>query len=131
MPFSSDFTSRNLVGSQTTAGAAEESVLLSLDGAVGAATIGVTAGTTISVSQILTTAAADASWAFQRSTDAGATWITCAFLNTDVSVDTFRQVTLSQPVVIVGGTAVLIRMRVTTPGGAAAVTCSFGIVQEP
>jgi len=129
MPFSSEFTIRNVVGDITTAGALQQTVNLSIDGAVAAASISVADGRQVSISSIITTAAADASWRLQRTVD-GVAWIDCALFNTDVSVDTQRTVTFAVPVEIIGSATAGFRMRVTTPGGAAAVTCSFEVQQQ-
>ena len=112
-------TVRSITGRQTTAGAPEESVLLTLDGAAPAATIAVGVDATLTITDWIVTTQAAANWRFQQTTD-GVTWFDIALLRS--ASDGTIVVHVGTGLVVNGGTLVAVRIRVETPGGAAAVT---------
>lgn len=122
-------TPKTLKGEKTTGGAAEETVDLSLNGAVAAATIAVADGTTLVLTDAFFAAAAAANWRVQQSNDNGGAWFDI-LVGANLANDT-AQMSPEAPVKVVGGAQVLIRARVTTPGGAAAVSCSLMAFTQP
>ena len=121
-------TVRSITGSQTTAGAAEETVAISLDGSAPAASVAVAAGTTLLISDWVCTATNAASWRLQQAND-GVTWFDTFLLRqpTDGTVGVSE---FGTGIKIVGGPTVAIRVRTTTPGGATAVTTSLRAYSE-
>jgi tartrate dehydratase alpha subunit/fumarate hydratase class I-like protein len=116
-------TVRSITGRQTTAGAAEETLNLSLDGAAPAATIAVGTGTTLTISDWVVTALAAANFRFQQTND-GITFFDIFMLR--VAADgTVGVSPFGVGLVVTGGTTVAVRVRVESPGGAIAVTTSI------
>lgn len=115
-------TVRSITGNQTTAGAAEETVNLTLDGAAPAATIAVGVGTTLTLTDWIVTAEAPARWRFQQTND-GATWFDIFLLRS--AADGTIGVNVGTGLVVNGGDLVAVRVRAETPAGAAAVTTSL------
>lgn len=116
-------TVRSITGRQSTAGAAEETLNLSLDGAAPAASIAVGAGTTLTLSDWVVTAEAAANFRFQQTND-GITWFDIFLLR--VAADgTVGVSPFGVGLVVNGGTTVAVRVQVETPGGIAAVTTSI------
>jgi hypothetical protein len=115
-------TVRSITGNQTTAGAAEEDVLLTLDGAAPAATIAVGVGSALTLTDLIVTAESPARWRFQQAND-GVTFFDIFLLRS--AADGTVGVALGTGIVVNGGASVLVRVRVETPAGAAAVTASL------
>lgn len=116
-------TVRSITGRQTTGGAPEETVNLSLDGAVAAASISVAEGTSLTISDWVVTAVAAANFRFQQTND-GITWFDIFLLR--VAADgTVGVSPFGVGLVVQGGTTVAVRVRAETTGGAAAVTTSI------
>lgn len=114
---------KSITGSQTTAGAAEETVLLSIDGSAPAATIAVDPGEELILSGWVVTAEAPARFKLQQ--DNGSGFFDLAFLR--VATDGTVGLTDygSVPIRIGGGVGVSLRIRVTTPGGSTPVTVAM------
>ena len=115
-------------GGFTTAGTAEETLDLSLDGAAAAATISVGAGTALVISDIVvaTVSANAVNYRLQQDNGAG-------FFDVHVVRQAAGGGTLSLDNLyhrIVGGAAVLIRMRVETETGASDVYCTLRSYSE-
>lgn len=115
-------TVRSITGNQTTAGAAEETVNLTLDGAAPAATIAVGVGSTLTVTDWIVTTEAPARWRFQQTND-GVTWFDIFLLRS--AADGTIGINVGTGLVVSGGALVAVRVRVETPAGAAAVTTSL------
>jgi hypothetical protein len=115
-------TVRSITGSQTTAGAAEETVNLTLDGGAPAAAIAVGVGSTLTITDWIVTTEAPARWRFQQAND-GVTFFDIFLLRS--AADGTIGVNLGTGIVVNGGANVLVRVRVETPAGAAAVTTSL------
>jgi hypothetical protein len=115
-------TVRSITGNQTTAGAAEETVNLTLDGAVPAATIAVGVGSTLTITDWIVTVEAPARWRFQQTND-GVSWFDIFLLRS--AADGTIGINVGTGLVVNGGSLVAVRIRVETPAGAAAVTTSL------
>jgi len=115
-------TVRAITARQTTAGAAEETLQLSLDGAAAANQIAVAAGTTYYLTDVMLTGAAAAELRVQQTND-GVAWFDLTTLY--IAATGMAGVDFRTPPKITGGAAVAFRTRVTTAGGAAAVTATI------
>ena len=111
-------TPQNITGRQTTAGAAEETVLLSLYGAVAAATVAVAAGSQLVISDVIVNAAATANFRIQQAND-GVTFFDLVPLRLPADGNVGQ--TYGTGITVTGGTAVVVRVRAETTGGAALV----------
>lgn len=119
----------DISGLQTTAGAAEETVDVSLNGAAPAASIAVLDGQKLQITDILASARAEA--VFQIQIDRGSGFVTSLTSIIGASGNS-GTVDLGTPLTVVGGAAVFLRVRVTTPAGAALVAISMlGISGNP
>jgi hypothetical protein len=116
-------TVRSITGRQTTAGAAEETVLLTLDGAAPAASIAVGENTQLVLSDWYVTAEGAARWRLQQTND-GISFFDI-FLLRSGSDGTLGAANMGVGIVVNGGATVAVRVRVETPSGALAVTTSF------
>jgi len=118
-------TVHSITGRQTTAGAAEETVLLTLDGAAPAAAISVPTGTVYTISDWGVCAAAAAEWRLQQAND-GVTFFDIGLAKVPgVAVTPTALYSVRTGWVIQGGPLVAFRVRVTTPGGPATVTTTI------
>jgi hypothetical protein len=115
-------TTRDITGRATTAGAAEETLDLELDGAAAASNVAIPSGTLV-VSDWIVTAEAAARFRLQRSDDSGSSWYDVALLRvpSDGTVGLELKITIAYE----GSADTLLRVRVETPGGAAAVTTTI------
>jgi hypothetical protein len=114
---------RAITGRQTTAGAAEETVLLELDGAAAAASVAVAAGTQFTISDwYVTTAAITTEFRLQK-TDDGVNWFDLAILLVP-SAGTIG-LELKTALRLSGGANAAFRVRATTPPGASAVSTTL------
>lgn len=123
-------TVRSITGLATTAGAAEETLPLTFDATVAAASIAVAAGTTLTVGSLHFTSVALANWRIQQSNDGGSTWFDILLTSSPATTVGTTNVSANPGLVVTGGTQVSIRCRVTTPGGAAAVTATLRAYTE-
>ena len=120
---------RSITGRQTTAGAAEETVLLSLDGSAPAALVAIPADQEMIISDWTVTAEAAGRFRLQQTTD-GVVFFDIYLLR--VATDgTVAVVGLSTPLHIAGGPTTAIRIRVETPAGASAVMTSLRAYTDP
>ena len=118
-------TMRSITGRQTTAGAAEETVLLVLNGAAPAASIAVPAGTVCVISDWDVCAPSNGEWRLQQAND-GATWFDIGLADVPgFGVTPTQSYSPKTGWVIAGGPSVAFRVRVTTPGGASLVTTTI------
>jgi hypothetical protein len=122
---------RSITGRQTTAGAAEETMLLTLDGATPAASIAVPVDTRFLVSDVMPGADAVARYRLQQAND-GVTWFDIALFEVTSATSTVatRSYTYSTGLIVQGGTSVAVRLRVTTPGGGALTYCTLRAYTE-
>lgn len=114
-------TIRNYTGRVATAGAAEETYNLSLNGAAAAATQAVPAGTNLFITDIASHANQITNYRLQQAND-GAT-----FFDLDIirhAADGYIARTLKTPIRVIGGANVVIRARIETPGGVAVIGAS-------
>ena len=120
-------TTRSITGRATTAGAPEETLNLSLDGAVAAATVAVAANTVLFMTDWTVTSLAAANFRLQETVD-GVAFFDLALLRVpaDGTVGTDWRVGLR----IAGGATAALRVRVETPAGAAAVTTTIRTYTE-
>lgn len=122
-------TVRSITGRQTTAGAAEETLLLSLDGSAPAATISLGIGESLTVTDWVATATGAANFRLQQTND-GITFFDLFMLR--LAADgTVGVSNLGVGIVVNGGATVAVRIRVETTGGAAAVTTSLRSYTSP
>jgi hypothetical protein len=114
---------RSIAGSQTTAGAAEETVLLSIDGSAPAATIAIPTDQELILSGWVVTAEAAARFKLQQ--DNGSGFFDVIFLRVaadgTVGITDFGAVSIR----IAGGPGVTFRVQVQTPAGASPVTVAI------
>lgn len=115
-------TVRSIAARQTTAGVAQEVLQLRLDGAAAANAIAVALGTTYNLTDVLVTGAAAGEFTVEQ-TDDGAAWYEIATLY--LAAAGMGGVELRTGLRIVGSATTSFRMRVTTAGGAAAVTATI------
>ena len=120
---------RTIAGRQTTAGAAEETLNLSLDGSAPAASISVPAGQVIIISGWVVTAEAPARFRFQQASGSGFFDISYLRVAADGTVGLTDYGTVS--IQIVGGVGVSFRVRVESPAGATPVTVAMRGYTEP
>lgn len=121
-------TIRSIAGSQTTAGASEETVNLSVDGAVAAATISVVSNTCLIVSDAMFTAEGAGRFKIQQTND-GSTWFDILYFR--MPADGSGGLSeMKIPLYVKGGTSVAIRVRAQTPGGAALVSATLRAYTE-
>lgn len=112
-------TVRSLTGRQTTAGAAEETMLLVLDGAAPAASISVPLGTTVTISDVIPGGVNTTSYRIQQDNGSGFFDIALfAITGTNSGGVPTPIYTYNVGLVINGGANVAFRVRVTTPNGA-------------
>jgi hypothetical protein len=116
-------TVRSITGSQTTAGAAEETLNLTLDGAAPAASIAVGTGSTLTISDWIVTCEGAGRFRLQQTND-GITFFDIFLLRAGAD-GTVGVTDLGVGLVVNGGATVAVRVRVQTPSGALAVTTSL------
>lgn len=118
-------TIRSITGRQTTAGAAEETINLVVNGAAPVASVPVPAGATLYITDWDVCAPADVSWKLQQTND-GVTWfnIALAFVP-GFAVSPTQSYSPKTGWVVNGGANVAFRVRATTPGGASLVTTTI------
>jgi hypothetical protein len=127
-------TSRVLTGRQTTAGAAEETLLLELDGAAPAAALAVPVGQKWEISDIeVCVLAAIVQFCLQESRDNGATWFNhvCLRFDTALQNSQSRQFPFKCPIQITGAANKLVRARIMTPNGPQIVTVTIRLATDP
>jgi hypothetical protein len=123
MPFPNEMNSRAITGRQTTAGAGEETLQLSLDGAAAANTVAVGAGVFLVITDWIVSAGAAANFRLQQAND-GITFFDVALWRQPAD-GSGGVSALGMPIRVTGGATVVIRTRAETPGGAAAVTTTL------
>jgi hypothetical protein len=125
-------TFHSITSTVTTAGAAEQTANISLDGAVAAATISISVGSKLFISDLALSGAAAALWKLQQAND-GVTFFDVGYYSTPATA--VGMVVASPKVAYVvdgnAGATVVFRLRVTTAGGAAAVLASFRAYTQP
>lgn len=123
----------NLTARQTTAGAAEETVQLSLNGAAAANTIAVAANTRLFISDVILGGLGAAGWKIQQADD-GVTFYDIARFdtptNTGASSGGSNVYSFYPALVVTGSSTCVIRLRGTTAGGAAAVIATLRAYTE-
>jgi hypothetical protein len=117
-------TVRSITGLQTTAGAAEETVSLVVDGAAPAASVTVASGTNVVISDIIAGGDALTIWKVQQTDDGGSNWFDIALVEStarDLAPSPIFDYNVG--LVIQGGddSSTAFRVRAETPGGAAEV----------
>jgi len=122
------YSPRDIVGAQTTGGASEETLTLSINGQAPVAAIAIPAGQWLFLKVFHVTAEAAARFRLDKSIDNGANWFPLHHWRQPQ--DGASGVNDDQLVAIEGGVGVLLRARVTTPGGVIYVSLSMhGFVQ--
>ena len=122
------YSPRDIVGSKTTGGTAEENLDLSLNGAVAASNIPIGAGMWFLLKVLHVTSEGPARFRIDKSVDGGSTWF--ALHHWRQSQDGSSGVNEDQLVAIEGGALVRIRARVQTPNAPAFVSMSLhGYIQ--
>lgn len=117
-------TVRSITGRQTTMGAAEETVLLSLNGAAPTASIVVRAGTVCVISDWGVCAGAPTEWRLQQNNGLGFFDIGLAKVP-GIGVNPTKLYSVRTGWVIQGGPLVAFRVRVSTPAGPTMVTTTI------
>lgn len=121
-------TQKSITGLQTTGGAPEETLNLSVDGALAAASIAVPLGTILAITDIIPSGAAASRFRIQQSNDGGVGWFDV--LVSIIAAAACPSVNLNAPIKIIGSATTLIRARVETPGGAALVSLTLRAAQQ-
>lgn len=118
-------TVRSITGRQTTAGTAEETVLLTLNGAAPVASIPVPMGTVLIITDWDVCSPSNGEWRLQQTND-GATFFDIGLADVPgFGVTPTQSYAPRTGWVINGGTNVAVRVRVTTPGAASLVTTTI------
>lgn len=114
----------SIVGYGATTGAPEETLPISLDGSVPAASVAIGAGVILLINEFAVAGEAltESRFRLQQSNDAGVSFFDIALARVGVN-DTNPQEYLT-PIRVVGGVGVLLRVRVETLGGAAQVAAN-------
>lgn len=129
MSLAQDVTLRTLNARQITAGTAEETLQLALDGAAAANAIAVPANTVFSLSDFaLSISQGTAVARIQQSNDNGSTWFDVLVVRLGT---TPRQFSLKSPVKVSGGAQVQLRARVATSIATTLVTLTAGVTSQP
>lgn len=123
-------TVRSITGLATTAGAAEETLNLTFDATAAAAVISVAAGTTLTIGTVHFASAAIANWRIQQSNNSGSTWFDIFLTSSPASSVGVTNTSVNPGLVVSGSATTQVRCRVTTPGGAAAVTATLRAYTE-
>jgi hypothetical protein len=120
----------SITGNQTTAGVAEETVLLTLDGAAPAASISVPTGTNTVITDMILGGNLVTMWRVQQTND-GATWFDIGLFNvTDATTMSTPIHTFGTGLVIKGGALVAFRVQVESPGGSSPVVATLRSYSE-
>jgi hypothetical protein len=134
MPIDRTITAHVLTGRQTTAGVAEETLNLALDGAAPAASLAVPAGQKWEISDVeVCVLNSIVQLCLQESRDNGATWFNhfCVRFDTLLGNSQSRQFPFKAPIRIEGAANKLFRARVRTPNGAEIVTVTIRLATDP
>jgi hypothetical protein len=120
---------RSVTGMQVTAGAAEETLNLVVDGAAPAASIAVPAGSIFVLTDFSLCAATHVRGRLQQSDDNGVSWFDhfACILPGGLT----RHFGFKNPIKIIGAANRLFRVRVQTPGGVQLVTGTLRVANEP
>ena len=127
-------TPRVLTARQTTAGAAEETLNLELDGAAPAAALAVPAGQKWEISDVeVCVLSTIVQLCLQESRDNGLSWFNhfCVRFDTALENSNSRQFSFKSPIRIDGAVDKLFRARVTTPQGSQIVTVTIRLATDP
>jgi hypothetical protein len=120
----------SITGNQTTAGVAEETVLLTLDGAAPAASISVPTSTNTVITDMILGGNLVTMWRVQQTND-GVTWFDIGLFNvTDATSMSTPIHTFNTGIVIKGGALVAFRVRVESPGGSSPVVATLRSYSE-
>jgi hypothetical protein len=120
----------SITGNQTTAGVAEETVLLTLDGAAPAASISVPTGRNTVITDMILGGNLVTMWRVQQTND-GSTWFDIGLFNvTDATSMSTPIHTFNTGLVIKGGALVAFRVRVESPGGSSPVVATLRSYSE-
>lgn len=121
---------QSITGRQTTAGAAEETVLLTLNGAAPAATIAVPTGSNVVITDVMLGGNFNTMWRIQQTND-GMAFFDIGLFNVPAATLMSTPIhTFNTGLVINGGPLVAFRLRVETPFGSP-VIATFRSYSEP
>lgn len=127
-------TEQIVTARQTTAGNAEEDLLLALNGAAPAASLAVAEGSKWSISDLeICVLSTIVEILLQESRDGGVTWFNHFVTRFDTALENSqsRQFSFKSPIGIVGAANKLFRARVRTPQGAQIVTFTMRLTTDP
>ena len=113
----------NVTARETTAGAPEQDLSISLNGAAGAGSVAVPASSELQITDITVGSADLCNFRVQQTNDGGATWFDLMPLR--LPADGNIGQSLNTPLVIQGGANVALRVRAETPNGAALASASL------
>ena len=119
----------SITGRQTTAGAAEETLLLSEDRAAPAASLGVPSQTTLVISDVDCAVTNGAGLVLRLEQDNGSGFFTIGRIKVD-GVTALANPKVAWVVDGSAGAAVLFRVQIQTLGGSADVTCTIRAYRE-
>lgn len=123
-------TVRSITGRATTAGAAEETLDLVVDGAAGASSVAVATGEAVVISDII--CGSNALGIFKIQQDDGSGFFDVAIIEAaPMATAPSPMMSYNVGVVINGGANVAFRARVETPGGASPVRLTLRSYLEP
>lgn len=118
-------TVSSITGRQTTAGAAEETVNLIVNGAAPAASVAVPAGAVLCITDWDVCAPSSVTWKLQQTND-GVTWFNIALaMVPGFAVTPTQSYSPKTGWIISGGANVAFRVRATTPSGPSLVTTTI------
>lgn len=126
-------TVHSITGRQTTAAAAEEPLLLILDGAAPAGSIAVPAGTTVIITDVMPGGDSTTMYRIQQTND-GVTWFDVALFEITGTVSGGVSTPIynyNTGIVINGGPTVAFRVQVETPAGANLVMLTIRSYTSP
>jgi hypothetical protein len=113
----------NVTARETTAGAAEQDLSISLNGAVGAASVAIPDGSQLQITDNNVNCVDVANFRLQQTNDGGGSWFDLMPLR--LPGDGNIGQSLNTAIVVDGGSNVAIRVRAETPNGAALVGASL------
>jgi len=134
MPLDQTLTSQIVTGRQLTAGVAEETLNLALNGAAPAAALAVPAGQLWEISDVeVCVLSTIVQLCLQESRDNGVSWFNhfCARFDTALQNSQSRQFSFKAPIRINGAVNKLFRARVQTPQGQQIVTVTIRLATDP
>src|ERR1700687_2495145 len=125
-----DFGLPNMTGRVTTAGSGEQTLPIGVDFSAPVSAVQVPAGVSLEITDWVVCASAGSIFRIQQSDDGGLTWYNRA-VGRVVGGGPSKYIKFQTPITIVGSATAQMRLRVTTPLGAADVDVTLGLLKSP